>query len=923
MINKISFFTDKDRIIIPQTMTYGEIDNNHFRVCNVHEKLPQIEEALSAYAVCKSDIFYYKDSSDPNADDCTIILRPKGSLQGLPVRYFIYRKVSIGSVLGLYTAMKWDVTDSQITNEDVSEENFYIETLFKHENIDFFEVNAGDKIGEFCAEASLEIMLFNTNFEPRSDLLHSNHYEGIQYSCNADHIIYSTEKEKLLNYMDPAAFYGYYVNKSIICPNASPTPYATPESIYNQVLSVFNNKNRIYLDIRNEEHRAFNYGNKYGLYGNIRVNGQGVSNTSWPIFIINNPIQLDGNGKTILSLELPMTSSKLATGEQVFFLHENTNDQKNKFSKLESNGSYSKSIVFGVVSCNDNNSNLGCVASYIKLMHINTYSPGIESDFLLWDNLFELKEFNDYKRERLLDSGIIEYYPTGHIGYVHICSGFGYIAHVRVCVRESEIVFLAIPYQYNNNDKGIKKCKKNRKRINPSLTCYENFDFNFIRDNNNNLQLLYNKFVKEYANCIIMILSQEEVNFANGLKGANEPVYLCKRRDPISGSERFRLSIDDGITVVPTTTFLKHTEDVGVFVFASEEFTLNKSSENLTVGIHIDVNNSDAGPLIKSALAKIRTLNVPYEGDNIYYRLLNYINFKNKVKYPVIPSSKDKEILLWEKREMAKSKDIYRSFNITIANNGFPNSVNIAHTLGMCLTQTISCGTCYIRDEERNSIIFGANNDRNYLEYRSRRTPFDFVDLRVRCIKENDIYAIAPVPDTVNTQWETNDWEPEDLQRYGYCAYDYPVDGNEEQEKPFIILFNDTHSNYEDLRSAIEPHLRDIYYERYYDDFGIQRFRCRDNENKIREDYIAQILVHEFGHLLYKIENPVLEYLWACIESNYKNNGGIIESSEQGGHLLGDPSGILACEYEIQYKNCARSPISLGDAALALIAERR
>lgn len=118
-------------------------------------------------------------------------------------------------------------------------------------------------------------------------------------------------REKVLNYIDPAAFFGMHFDAGIRINNGySPAGTGIPnntiatsikkkQDAYNEVISKFLNKNIVYLDIRSER------GYSYGFYQNYQDNSGDIlklksksdlffhnldySNVEWPLINLNNP----------------------------------------------------------------------------------------------------------------------------------------------------------------------------------------------------------------------------------------------------------------------------------------------------------------------------------------------------------------------------------------------------------------------------------------------------------------------------------------------------------------------------------------------------------------------------------------------------------------------------------------------------------
>jgi len=81
-----------------------------------------------------------------------------------------------------------------------------------------------------------------------------------------------------------------------------------------------------------------------------------------------------------------------------------------------------------------------------------------------------------------------------------------------------------------------------------------------------------------------------------------------------------------------------------------------------------------------------------------------------------------------------------------------------------------------------------------------------------------------------------------------------------------------------------------------------------ENDGKARQAIynMAKVIAHELGHVLYAIENPLEYCMWIdLIEPKCEWNSNTLDSDKKAlfkkfgyGHLLGEPTGIKACDAE-------------------------
>ncbi|APG66315.1 hypothetical protein LPB136_13445 [Tenacibaculum todarodis] len=214
-------------------------------------------------------------------------------------------------VLGLaYDASVSHTIDSNPTfifKDDQPIDNFF---YYPNENFQLPSVKAGDKIGEFATEFGFEIVLERLGYEPKIELartfknfievdtitdpLNDNNTWQVD---DADYFLHWHAKEECLNYIDPCAFYGSFCRSKVFyMSGANKTKLNTPQEIYNDVLDKFKNKNKVYLNIKEDSGFSFNFFRKYSPNirfsldenANLSQNSFNFYGSGWPIFIINN-----------------------------------------------------------------------------------------------------------------------------------------------------------------------------------------------------------------------------------------------------------------------------------------------------------------------------------------------------------------------------------------------------------------------------------------------------------------------------------------------------------------------------------------------------------------------------------------------------------------------------------------------------------
>jgi hypothetical protein len=212
-------------------------------------------------------------------------------------------------------------------------DNDPIDNLFYKNNLEyqFPSVIGGWVIGEFNSAAfGLEILTEKIDYTPKLNLTRKmeNRIEVQELSpsfSNIEVFRHWHDKEEILNYVDPCAFFGsFYGDKIRAKSSTGDFEKFKKNEVYNNILKGiqhisgpagnFYNKNRIYLDIRNDYNQSYNYSKEYGA--EIQVAFDDVSELTstpyctdnWPIMMISNsmfPVDNTSN-KNEIHIKLPL-----------------------------------------------------------------------------------------------------------------------------------------------------------------------------------------------------------------------------------------------------------------------------------------------------------------------------------------------------------------------------------------------------------------------------------------------------------------------------------------------------------------------------------------------------------------------------------------------------------------------------------------
>ncbi len=325
---KIYFFTDCDNL--SNTKKYGAISSgdtdfqtgfDRYRITNVfavegtqetntengtettNETNSETSTPHKAYAVCKGKILVQEDKDD--ASLVNIVLKPEMHSSNNPaVKYFVYRGILKSSLYESDNSLKTNgnsvvswieknikepdgrILGMELTNDASFGDEASIDNAFYNSDGEFelLTVPAGWCIGTFADNyIGFEIWLDTIGFNPTFSMIR-NHETIIAVEqlptnpTDGDISAHKAQKEQILNYMDPAAYFGNMYDDRIFVRNTNSEASrdgieysfekVKKENLYTQIIDNFLNKNVVYIDIRNEFNTSYNY---FGNYGEIKL----------------------------------------------------------------------------------------------------------------------------------------------------------------------------------------------------------------------------------------------------------------------------------------------------------------------------------------------------------------------------------------------------------------------------------------------------------------------------------------------------------------------------------------------------------------------------------------------------------------------------------------------------------------------------
>jgi len=508
----IHFFTDTD-LFTAQTndIAYGPVkdaENTDFNLCSSFT----VSSPANAYAAFDGTVFVQPVTS--NAELVNILLYPIFSHKtayspafinwGLPrINYIIYRGIrkdsifnSSGEIIGLDQTGNTEFTQyisekflkfnesgnapsstvgfnySSLPDSDLIEKILFLQDA----DIQFPIASQGMIIGKFSGNSTcaFQVVLEDNLYFPSLGMLRSEEHSisvpeplsGILPGNESFDIM--RQREEILNYMDPAILYMTLEDLGVAYKTSSSDVSEVKgiEDVYNTIVSKFYTKNKLYIDIRNENGYSLNlYKDNqgqpedadFGKHLQINIQNAGAEKINyytnfWPILIADlaansatdkNEVLLsfrkDYCNDLILYIDFGSRNEDfpfIATGNKKWLEENNTNSWSNYFQFAVPNTTAIPDSPVG----------------YIKLFYIRNEIVGTppvtalkrDKDF---DNLFSLwKEFPDF--------GTNKYIWGFSLGKKYFNAvnrlGIAGIAETVVQITDTEVWFYARICDYYN-----------------------------------------------------------------------------------------------------------------------------------------------------------------------------------------------------------------------------------------------------------------------------------------------------------------------------------------------------------------------------------------------------------------------------------------------------------------------------------------
>jgi len=321
---------------------------------------------VPAYAVCDGTLAIQRDPA--NNDTVNLLLRPRVQpIAGFtPVRYFVYRGLKLQEFLKGTSETDAALMQKGSTASPVVADAFVDfvalnagatempSTAFGYDPADpvskpldeiFFRtggsqlppVARGALLGHFFGGThgiGFDVVIENGAYEPTVGYARAAHYEidisadlpalmaGNPSALTAastaadDDFALRVHKEEILNFLDPAAFYGLHMHKDGVIHAEGDGPYSGAD-VFTKVVSKFRTCNRLYIDVRSDNGNSLNFHGNYGTGDQIKVGDSNASpiarpyaDNGWPIVTVDAvPVTTTDDFQRV-EIELPVADNE-------------------------------------------------------------------------------------------------------------------------------------------------------------------------------------------------------------------------------------------------------------------------------------------------------------------------------------------------------------------------------------------------------------------------------------------------------------------------------------------------------------------------------------------------------------------------------------------------------------------------------------
>jgi hypothetical protein len=320
------FFTEPGKIT-GQSPAYGRKDVNEYQITTNFTFSPNAKAVA-----CQNGEIVVVPTTNPNL--VNVILKPRSALSiGFPSpRYYIYRGIRKdsffvsdstiipkGSTNSQFLASFWVVIDAWVSLfhstippspsllgystslSDATEVALLFSSATPLTGGALNSISEGNWFGIFDASGGFEIVTDEEDIKINLGYLKQLNtvitVAGLPSATDHDKMNIRVKREQILNFIDPAAFWGMHYSQGIYIYDEASSNKKTKllkGDIYKIALEKFLTKNRVYLDIRSERGYSYNFYRNYGdttSHFNLRFRIPSTATftesdyaVDWPIF---------------------------------------------------------------------------------------------------------------------------------------------------------------------------------------------------------------------------------------------------------------------------------------------------------------------------------------------------------------------------------------------------------------------------------------------------------------------------------------------------------------------------------------------------------------------------------------------------------------------------------------------------------------
>lgn len=1000
----IHFFTELGpELQQAANQNFGALSSSEYQLSSLHSW--DGAEHPNAYASIGGLIRYQKDTEtlDPDLVNAIIQVTAPTELRDLPVKYLIYRGIRKDSLLqadgkfiettdgnhiieNILNGTQLDVTNylslglGIVPDESTPSEGEItvsssdpLERLFTNDYAySAKEVKPGVVIGQFDKNAfGFEVVLEGAWKQPRLSIARNvnvNQGNRLTISSGSDSQV-KAYRETILNYLDPVCLWSLTYRQGVRTDKGK----RKKDDLYNDLISLYLNKNKVYLDIRNENNLSLNFYNDYANLG--LKNGTTGSFTpkeynsnSWPIHELDNSnIDLTpANNKTLISLSLPIGTNSL----NVCFLYHATLMRRERFEflnrwpywpknesrfiDLEPSSEEPLFSEFIELSTFTTPNGAAPVATYFRLFYArqkenkdDVIGPRLAANHSL-DNLFMIRQKDDLLAVK--GSNNMRAWLDGNMRYIPRASREGAMLAIQhsgmyktgIGMDDDTITFFAVPFAIRG--------KKKFPRISVGLPASQNQSLlNTIAGENKDLNISLADITlanaEEEMLKVINVYSRPQTKKDN--TDANAFLGMCMS---FSQYENEILELQSafhedshpvflqGVTVAP--------EEVTADSPAINQLKIRLAGLKTTGDVHFEIANLE---LFGLAINGESFFNTDLAGSFVQAPLLKN-TFKIDIGHNPYASSIERE----------KFDEIRTA--LVLVHDFLPEEFEEIQALISNGKNDLLPGLRQL-EEGTIKVIEPQNILRNYtlsIEYASglEETAYGEASGEAAYTRQKiTVQNSEPTeirPSTYQILKPDDESYPPLLpikQTYEAFALDntYTPEMIATHFQPTLFIYSEDENNFIEVPINQEPVVNSgraiidtataIKLNERIRQSGNSQFKSNEpikvgatnplgqtTQRNFKDRFegvskrslaLASIIAHELGHILYAINNPLSEFAWGLLEMQYDLSDNRTDpqsisfpSFTGGGHLEGNPTGNLSARLEFEFgKNCIENAL--------------